>query len=91
MSESDFEIFEYRGKWIIKRTNGTEGQHGHLSNKSMCYSVRNWILKGIVPKKKYFIETVKRLLTTEELKHMKVKQKQSYFNHNPKHYGRRTA
>ena len=89
MSESDFEIFEYRGKWIIKRAGGTESQHGHLSNKSMCYSVRNWILKGIMPEKQYFIGTVKRLLTQEELAHMKYKERQRYYNHCAKHYGRR--
>ena len=89
MSESDFEIFEHRGKWIIKRAGGTEEQHGHLNNKSMCYSVRNWILKGIMPEKQYFIGTVKRLLTQEELAYMKVKERQRYYNRTNMQFGRR--
>ena len=89
MSEDDFEIFRTNRHYIIKRKNGEYHQHSHTQTRDGCEKLLRLIVKGLLPKDDYFKQAAKRILTEEEYNSLKVKERQRYFNHNPKNYGRR--
>ena len=64
--------------WLLVRENGKYSQHAHMKTKSDAINVRTLIDSGKYPYKKEFKIAMQRLLTEEEFK--KLKKKQRYFN-----------
>lgn len=63
--------------WVLYRK-GKEN-HAHLKSKKSCYMLIRFIKQGTMPKSEYLIESCERLLSPEEMVHLK-KKKDRYIN-----------
>lgn len=64
--------------WLIKREGGKYGQHAHMHSKRDAEKVRSLIDRGKYPYCRDFKVAMQRLLSEEEFKGLKKKQR--YFN-----------
>jgi len=64
--------------WIVCRK-GTE-KHSHFRSRKAANNFKSIILRGLMPKSPYYIESAKRVLTSEEFEHLREERKQKYIN-----------
>lgn len=55
------------GGWLLYRTNGERAQHGHFRRLREAERVRDFIYDRIWPNKPFYRESVRRLLTPDEI------------------------
>lgn len=72
--------------WIVCRSGSCK--HSHFRSKSAAVNLKQLLIKGIMPKSPYYLESARRLLTEDEFKYLKVEHKQKYVNRGG--YGKRT-
>ncbi len=64
--------------WIVCRS-GTD-KHSHFRTKESAKHLKQLLIKGVKPKSPYYLESARRLLTTEEYNHLREERKQKYIN-----------
>ena len=73
-------ISGYNRPYLLVRENGTYGQHAHMRNRKDAEKIRQLIDANRYPYCEEYKIAMKRLLTEEEFK--KLKKKQKYININ---------
>lgn len=73
-------IDDYERPWLIKREHGEYEQHAHCFTKKDAEKIRTLIDCNKYPHRKEYRFAVQRLLTAEEFK--KLKKKDRYYNVN---------
>jgi hypothetical protein len=74
--------------YIVSNVNGKYENHGHFQKLSTCYTLIRLMQKKKIPRSAYLLEAARRITTdakykqTLELKQLKNKQRQRYFNPN---------
>ena len=85
---NEYKILQKERDYIVVNTNGKYENHGHFKNLSACYTIIKLMQKKIIPKSDYLLEAARRITTDSnykqilELKQLKNKQRQYYFNSN---------
>ena len=64
--------------WLVKRVDGQYHQHAHMFTKKDAQKVRQLIDQQKYPYCKAYKTAMQRILTEEEMKHLKKKQR--YYN-----------
>ncbi len=83
---SEFIILEDKGDYIVKNNKGKYENHGHFKKLSTCFVLIRLLQRKTIPRSTYLLEAARRITTdakykqTLELKQLKNKQRQRYFN-----------
>ena len=82
----EFTILEGEDDYIVKNNKGKYENHGHFKKVDTCYTLIRLMRKKAIPRSEYLLEAARRITTdakykqTLELKQLKNKQRQRYFN-----------
>ena len=83
---NEFTILEDEDGYIVKNNKGKYENHGHFKKLSTCYTLIRLMQKKTIPRSTYLLEAARRITIdvkykqTLELKQLKNKQRQRYFN-----------
>lgn len=83
---NEFTILEDEDGYIVKNNKGKYENHGHFKKVDTCYTLIRLIQKKTIPRSTYLLEAARRITTDAkykqilELKQLKNKQRQRYFN-----------
>ena len=83
---NEYKILQNERDYIVVNTNGKYENHGHFKKLSTCYVIIRLMQKKKIPRSTYLLEAARRITTdakykqTLELKQLKNKQRQRYFN-----------
>lgn len=83
---NEFTILEDEDGYIVKNNKGKYENHGHFKKVDTCYTLIRLMQKKTIPRSTYLLEAARRITTdtkykqTLELKQLKNKQRQGYFN-----------
>jgi hypothetical protein len=74
---ANFQVKRVRRGWVV-----TRGElHSHFSDSNGCQHCLSFIIAGVLPNNPYYVTAVRRLLTEDEFKSMRIpKTKQRYIN-----------
>ena len=82
----EYRILQTSKDYIVINTNGKYENHGHFKKLSTCYVIIRLMKRKTIPNKPFMLEAARRITTdakykqTLELKQLKNKQRQRYFN-----------
>ena len=83
---NEFTILEDEDGYIVKNNKGKYENHGHFKKLSTCYTLIRLMQKKTIPRSTYLLEAARRITIDVkykqilELKQLKNKQRQRYFN-----------
>lgn len=83
---NEFTILAGKDDYIVKNNKGKYENHGHFKKLSTCFVLIRLLQRKTIPNKPFMIEAARRITTdtkykqTLELKQLKNKQRQRYFN-----------
>lgn len=83
---NEFTILEGKDDYIVKNNKGKYENHGHFKKVDTCYTLIRLMQKKTIPRSTYLLEAARRITIdakykqTLELKQLKNKQRQRYFN-----------
>jgi hypothetical protein len=83
---NEYKIRQNERDYIVVNTNGKYENHGLFKKLSTCYVIIRLLQRKIIPRSDYLVEAARRITTdakykqTLELKQLKNKQRQRYFN-----------
>lgn len=75
-----FDIIKQHGNYIVRRVDGEYSQHAHLSSMKGCKLLIRLIHTNTLPSSRYLQESCRRLLSEDEYK--RLRKKQRYYNVN---------
>ena len=84
----EYKILQNQRDYIVVNTKGNYENHGHFKKLSTCYVIIRLVQRKTIPRSTYLLEAARRITTdakykqTLELKQLKNKQRQYYFNPN---------
>lgn len=73
-------LTKIRGGYRVTREYHPGDLHAHFNSEDAAKKFMYLMKKGIKPKKGWFLEAARRVLTTEEYEHLKSETKQRYYN-----------
>ena len=85
---NEFTILEGKDDYIVKNNKGKYENHGHFKKVDTCYTLIRLMQKKKIPRSDYLLEAARRITIDAkykqalELKQLKNKQRQRYFNSN---------
>ncbi len=83
---NEFTILEDEDGYIVKNNKGKYENHGHFKKVDTCYTLIRLMQKKTIPRSTYLLEAARRITIDAkykqilELKQLKNKQRQRYFN-----------
>ncbi len=83
---NEFTVLEDEDGYIVKNNKGKYENHGHFKKIDTCYTLIRLMQKKTIPRSAYLLEAARRITTDAkykqilELKQLKNKQRQRYFN-----------
>lgn len=76
-----FDIIKQHGSYMVRRVDGEYCQHTHLSSKKGCKLLISFIHRNTLPSSRYLQISCQRLLTEDEYKRLRKKQRYYNVNH----------